>query len=149
MFTHLLVTLDGTRHAESVLPYAINLAKRLSAEITVIRVATPTLGATSERGAIGKRPAANARASASVAEAEAYLQNIAANNGAFGVAISTDVREGDAATEILRAASELGVDAIALSTHSRRGLDRLMFGSVAEQVVHGTSLPVILLRSKA
>ena len=149
MFTHLLVALDGSRHAESVIPYTVDLAKRLSAEVTFVRVVPPNLAEVSEWGAVGRRRPASPAATADSVEAEQYLENVAANNRHFGVMIHTDLRHGDPATELLRAADELGADTIAIATHSRRGLDRLMFGSVAERVVHGTLLPVILLSAKA
>jgi nucleotide-binding universal stress UspA family protein len=150
MFKHLLVALDGSRHAESVIPYAIDLARRASAEITFVRIIARNLAEVSEWGAMGRRrPAAQPAMSQESAAAERYLENIAETNRHFGVAINTDLRHGDPAVELLRAAEELGADTIALATHSRRGLDRLMFGSVAERVVHGTSLPVILLSAQA
>jgi nucleotide-binding universal stress UspA family protein len=149
MFTHLLVALDGSRHAESIVPYTIDLAKRLSASVTFVRVVAPNLAEASEWGAMGRRSAASPATSADAVGAEQYLEKIAADNRHFGVAIYTDLRHGDPAIELLRAADELGADTIAIATHSRRGLDRLMFGSVAERVVHGTSLPVVLLSAKA
>jgi nucleotide-binding universal stress UspA family protein len=149
MFTHLLVAVDGSRHAESVIPYAVDLAKRLSAAVTFVRVVAPNLAEVSEWGAVGRRRPASPAAAADSVDAERYLDQLAAQSRNFGVTIHTDVRYGDPATELVRAAGELRADAIAIATHSRRGLDRLVFGSVAERVVHGTSLPVILLRAKA
>ncbi len=150
MFTHLLVALDGSRHAESIVPYTIDLAKRLSASLTFVRVVAPNLAEASEWGAMGRRSsAASPATTADDASAEQYLEKVADNNRHFGVAINTDLRHGDPALELLQAAEDLGADTIAIATHSRRGLDRLMFGSVAERVVHGTSLPVILLSAKA
>ena len=150
MFTHLLVALDGSRHAESVLPYAIDLAKRASAEITLVRIVPRNLAEVSEWGAVGRRrePAQQPITQESAA-AENYLDKVAATNRHFGVTINTDLRHGDPAAELLRAAEEIGADTIVIATHSRRGLDRLMFGSVAERVVHGTSLPLILLSGAA
>jgi nucleotide-binding universal stress UspA family protein len=146
MFRHLLVALDGSRHAESMLPYAVDLAKRTSAEITLVRIVPRNMAETSEWGAMGRRrlPSPDV-ATPEMVSAERYVENIAEKNRRFGVVVNTDVRNGDPAVELLRAAAELGADTIAIATHSRRGLDRLMFGSVAERVVHGTSLPVLLI----
>lgn len=60
---------------------------------------------------------------------------------AEGVVVS-----GDAAEEIVRQAEERGAQIIVMATHGRRGLDRLLFGSVAEKVVKTASVPVLTVR---
>ena len=54
--------------------------------------------------------------------------------------------ERDVAGAILRVAKELGCDLIAMGTHGRRGLDRLLTGSVAETVLRKAHCPVLTLR---
>jgi nucleotide-binding universal stress UspA family protein len=150
MFTHLLVALDGSRHAESIIPYALDLAKRVSATVTFVRIVPPNLAEVSEWGAVGRRRTLSGQASSAEAiAAERYVESVAGANRHVGVDIHTDVRCGEPAVELLRAAGELGADTIAIATHSRRGLDRLVFGSVAERVVHGATVPVILLNAQA
>ena len=61
----------------------------------------------------------------------------------------TFVREGDPAGEILAAARELSARMIALGTHGRRGLAHMLLGSVAEQVVRRSSVPVLTVRVAA
>ena len=56
-------------------------------------------------------------------------------------------REGDAAEEILRASESLGSDLIVMGTHGRKGLRRLLAGSVAEAVLRRAQIPVLALRS--
>lgn len=55
--------------------------------------------------------------------------------------------EGDAATEILRVASDINCDLIVMGTHGRTGLGRLLMGSVAEQVVRQAACPVLTLKT--
>jgi len=55
--------------------------------------------------------------------------------------------EGDAVTEILRTAEEVGADLIAMGTHGRTGLGRLLMGSVAELVVRQASCPVLTVKT--
>jgi nucleotide-binding universal stress UspA family protein len=149
MFTHLLVALDGSRHAESTIPYAVDLAKRASAEVTFVRVVPQSLAEVSEWGAMGRRRSVAApAASPESAAAERYLATVAAANAAPGIIINTELRHGDPAAQLLAAADEVGADTIVIATHSRRGLDRLVFGSVAERVVHGTTLPVIVMTTR-
>lgn len=59
----------------------------------------------------------------------------------------TVIDGGGAAEQILQAAHRLGVDAIVLASHGRGGLGRAMFGSVAQAVVHGSDLPVTIVRT--
>jgi nucleotide-binding universal stress UspA family protein len=57
------------------------------------------------------------------------------------------VQKGEPAAEILHAAVELGANLIVMGTHGRRGLDRLMAGSVATEVIRGAACPVMALRA--
>lgn len=70
--------------------------------------------------------------------------------GSRGPALRTHVRTGpDAAWHILQFASRVRVDAILLATHGRRGIERLVLGSVAKRVAHGTPVPAILVHPPA
>jgi nucleotide-binding universal stress UspA family protein len=57
--------------------------------------------------------------------------------------------EGNAAPAILRTARELTCDAIVMGTHGRTGADRLLMGSVAEEVVRKASCPVVAVKTPA
>jgi nucleotide-binding universal stress UspA family protein len=65
---------------------------------------------------------------------------------ARGVNTSWAVRRGRPDKEILSAARDAGADLIAMSTHGRNGLGRLLFGSVAEQVLRHADVPVFMMR---
>jgi nucleotide-binding universal stress UspA family protein len=54
--------------------------------------------------------------------------------------------EGDPAPEIVRIAEEIGTDVIVMGTHGRKGLDRLILGSVAESVLRKAACPVVTVR---
>ena len=62
-----------------------------------------------------------------------------------GLKPEMEVRFGNPPAEILKAASEYGTDIIAMATRSRRGVARLMFGSVADQVLKESHVPVLLI----
>jgi hypothetical protein len=68
-------------------------------------------------------------------KADEYLRAVAATPALAGLRVLTTVRTGEAPREIIAAARELQADVIAMSTHGRTGLRRLLFGSVAEAVV--------------
>ena len=63
------------------------------------------------------------------------------------VDVEYQTREGDASTEILRMANEIGSDVIVMGTHGRTGLRWLLAGSVAVAVLHGAACPVLALRT--
>jgi nucleotide-binding universal stress UspA family protein len=64
------------------------------------------------------------------------------------VRITILVGEGDCADAILNAAKELNVDTIVMGTHSRRGLDKILMGSIAEKVLHHSPVPLFIIPTK-
>lgn len=63
-------------------------------------------------------------------------------------AIETVVRDGNFGETILATAKEVNADIIVMGTHSRRGLEKILVGSVAENVLHHSSIPVLIIPSK-
>ena len=139
MLSRILVPLDGSPLAESVLPQVVELANLRKAEVVLVRVA---LAHTFP----GANPAdAQVRA---VESAQRYLTKIEANLAAQGIAAQSVVRYGHAAEEILDHARTGGIDLIAMSTHGRSGIRRWVLGSVAETVARRAAVPVMLLHAR-
>lgn len=67
----------------------------------------------------------------------------------YGDDSDLQVRIGDATTEIISAAQEVGAEVIVLSTHGRRGYSRFVFGSVCERVVRMAQCDVLVVRAKS
>ncbi|GIW78996.1 MAG: universal stress protein UspA [Gemmatales bacterium] len=65
-----------------------------------------------------------------------------------GLVVEHLVEEGDPATRILQVAADRGCDLIVMGTHGRRGLARLLMGSVAEQVVRKAPCPVVTVKQQ-
>ncbi|OUO55314.1 universal stress protein [Desulfovibrio sp. An276] len=63
-----------------------------------------------------------------------------------GVEAEGKVLVGYASEEILRHSVEDGCDLIVMGTHGRKGIDRILFGSVAEKVVQNSTIPVLTVR---
>ena len=134
-----LVPLDGSRLAELALPEAFDFARR-GATLVLLRAAEAT-----------RLPAVDPTESqvAVVREAETYLAEVAEGARKAGVQdVETSVWYGPPAESIIDAARTRGVDLIVMSSHGRSGVGRLMLGSVAEQVLRGTTTPILLLRSQ-
>jgi len=139
MFKRILVPLDGSSLAEAILPQVQELAKALGAELFLVRAAAahvfPGADPTEEEVDV-------------VQKAEAYLAEVAGRLRDAGIPIHTAVRYGEAAEEILEHIGVNAIDLVAMSTHGRSGLSRLVLGSVATQVVHHATVPVLLMRAR-
>jgi len=80
-------------------------------------------------------------------DAQAYLERVAQRLRNRSLHVHTHVAiESQPALAILEAARTPAIDMVALETHGRRGLSRLFLGSVADKVVRGTSLPILVQR---
>ena len=79
--------------------------------------------------------------------AEDYLDNMKLSLG--DETIETIVKEGDYAENILQTAKEIKADIIVMGTHSRKGLDKVLLGSVAENVLHHATIPLFIIPVKS
>ena len=134
MYRRALVPVDGSAEAEAIIPFFAEVAGPLDLEVLLLRVLPAGALDDSHRRRV---------------DATEYLAPLAAELRGRGVRTNTAVRHGDAATEILAAAVEAGADVIAMTTHGRGGLRRLLLGSVAEAVLRRAVVPVILMRQTA
>jgi nucleotide-binding universal stress UspA family protein len=144
MYSHqrVLVALDGSSSAEAVLRFILTIAGPLDMTVLLLRVLEPIPPMPVE----GTRHMIVDDFEGRRRDAEEYLAPIAAALQAQGIDVSWQVRRGRAAEEILAAAGEGGVDLIAMATHGRTGLGRLLFGSVAETVLRRAPVPVFMIR---
>jgi nucleotide-binding universal stress UspA family protein len=148
----LLVPLDGEPLAESILGPATALAKVTGATITLVRVlhpvfptAYPALGGTVGEMAVTMVDQIQTIQDQLKKEATDYLDKKAAELRGQGFKVETrvDINEQPAAA-ILKDAGAPGVDMIALATHGRGALARLLLGSVADKVIRNSPVPVLV-----
>lgn len=142
MYKHVLVPLDGSPVAEAVLPFLLEIAGPLDMSVVLLRVNEPIPPAVVE----ASRHVVIDDVEGRRRDALEYLGALAISLRARGIDVDTVVRRGEPATEILAAAREAKADLIAMTTHGRTGLGRLLFGSVAEAVLRRAEVPVFLLR---
>jgi nucleotide-binding universal stress UspA family protein len=142
MYKRVLVTLDGSPLAEAILPFITEIAGPLDMEVVLLRVVHPIPPQVVE----GSRHVVLEDVEARLAEAREYLRPLAAQLAARGVRVRTEVRHGDTITEIIGCAKTMGADLIAMTTHGRGGLGRVLFGSIAEAVLRQAEIPVFLMR---
>ena len=137
MFTHLLVPLDGSEMAESVLPAAIHLARTLGARLTLLHV----LEHNAPDEVHGQHHIR------SVQEGLRYLAETAAKLPP-GLKVDEHVHpneEHNIARSIVEHAQELGVDLVLVCTHGRSTLKRWLFGSIAQQMLAQGDTPVLVI----
>ena len=140
-FSHILVALDGSNFAEQVLASVEPLAKQFGSRVTLLRAVT-------RRSADGDRSAQEVSMGATDVHGDAlrYLAAMQLVLESRGLKVETDLPEGAPSDAILQRGRELGVDLIALTTHGRTGMDRVLLGSVAEEVTRLAPCPVLLVR---
>lgn len=143
MFKRVLVTLDGSSTAETILRFIEQIAGPLDMEIHLLRVIT-----VEAEEVLGARHAgADSPHRKLQVEAEGYLQPIVANLEAKGIRAHAHVRIGIPSREIVAAAHDLKADLIAMTTHGRTGVGRLLFGSVATEVLRDAATPLFLYKA--
>jgi nucleotide-binding universal stress UspA family protein len=143
MYRRALVPLDGSQVAESIVPFILEIAGPLDMQVALVRVLVPVPPIAVE-GAVVIDDVEKL-----LADAEAYLAGVAGELRAKGVRVTTMVRRGEPADEILAAARDADADLIAMTTHGRSGLSRLLFGSIAAAVLARAEIPVFLMRQTA
>jgi nucleotide-binding universal stress UspA family protein len=137
----MLVPLDGSLLAEAILPVAEEWAKEDGAEVILLRAMLAHRG-------LGVDPTeAEVRA---VQETEAYLKGVAERLGRRGLKrVRWTVSYHEPTTAMAGMVARYEVDLIAMATHGRSGLSRLILGSVAEAVVRSSRVPVLLIRGQS
>lgn len=143
MYKRALVALDGSPVAETIMPFILEVAGPLDMEVVLLRVVQPLTPVVIETSRHVEVEDIEARR----IDAEEYLAPLAVELRGKGVRVTTQVRRGSPVEEIVAAARETGADLIAMSTHGRGGLGRIIFGSVAQAVLQQADVPVFLLRT--
>ena len=141
MFKHILVPLDGSLLAERTLALAANIVEEMSAKLTLLRVvpqfailaADPMVY--EEMNRLGDE------------ESLSYLRSKA---DALDLSVSIDVfsETGQPADTIIRFAEEHDVDLIMISSHGRSGLNRWVYGSVAERVLRQSPCATLIINAR-
>ena len=138
-FKKIVVPLDGSALAETAIAAAVRMAKEQHATLVLVRaVEAPWLHG---------EWIVDAQVRV-VREAEEYLGMIADRLRGAGVTVETSVWYGAPAVSIIDAAKAQGAGLIVMTSHGRTGLSRLIMGSVAEAVLRGTTIPILLLRAE-
>jgi nucleotide-binding universal stress UspA family protein len=146
-FEHILIPLDGSKLAESILEPAIELGALMQARYTLLQAIEPLI-----KGYIPGPYAGLMDADLLEpwrTETKAYLEQVADRIREHGLRVETKAPIAYAPDVILDYARDHAVDFIAMATHGRSGLSRVLMGSIASTIVCRAGVPILLYRPSA
>ncbi|MCX5818845.1 MAG: universal stress protein [Deltaproteobacteria bacterium] len=147
MYPKVLVPLDGSELAECALPEVIKLGRDgIVGEVILLKVIA--IEVIHIPKAYERSIDFAALSNAHRTEAMRYLEGVQSRLQAEGIKVSTELLEGRPEEKIVDYARNRSVDLIVIATHGYTGMKRLMFGSVALQVLHDANVPVLLIRAR-
>jgi nucleotide-binding universal stress UspA family protein len=133
----ILVPHDFSDTAQHALAYALDLAEKLGARVTIVHAYEVVYGFPESVQLTTEM------LSAVQSAARTALEALVARTQRPGVVVDAVLRQGPAWSEIDEVAKEAHVDLIVMGTHGRRGIARALLGSVAEKVVRTAPCPVL------
>lgn len=144
MFNHILVPVDGSSTARQAIDRAVTIAEAFKSAVTLIYVIDPYaftgVGTDFSYGQSEYLSAATAEADAALSAARQVFE-------AHGIAVQASVVEGHSIYQaILDAAESVNADLVVMGSHGRRGLEKLVLGSVTAQVLSHAHLSVLVVR---
>lgn len=146
MYKHILISTDGSEVARKGVDHGLALAKSVGAKVTIVMVTErfPMYGGSEWIPGPTEMAAYEA---AQMEGAAKVLADVRAAADGLGVAAETvHVPEAQPAEAIVATATERTCDLIAMSSHGRRGLRRLLLGSQTAEVLVSSPVPVLVVR---
>jgi nucleotide-binding universal stress UspA family protein len=145
----ILVPLDGSTRAEAVLPHAVAMARTTGHGLLLMQAIVPDIAVEPVLWSGGIMPGTSGDGLLEVHQesARAYLRSVATRLVGDGVAVRSDVVVDASVVEAIVEHAGPQVALIAMTTHGRSGLPRLVLGSVAERVLHEARVPLLLVRA--
>lgn len=145
MFNTILVPTDGSELAEKAIHAATEFARENKSRIIGLAVGEPyPYSPLTEQAFLPDQAPYEREVQV---QTDADVQKIAAAADRAGVPFQTfTVLSGDPATEIISAANKHGCDVVFMASHGRRGIDRLLLGSVTQKVLLRSTVPVLVFR---
>lgn len=151
-FKKILIAIDDSHQSEKAATYGFALAKLLQAEVGLVEVVEPMLLPPVTTGIAGgemdmlNMPSVDL-INVQESSAKTVMQRFVAKYGEEHQ-ITQFLENGDAATIVLETALKFNADLIVLGSHGRTGINRLLTGSVAEDVSRHATIPVLIVPLK-
>jgi len=144
-YKHILVPLDGSELAEMALPHAFAMARLSQAQIITLQVIVPI--AYDLDPDVDNPDFIAQQGERYCALARKYLKGICERVGCENITVHTEAKMGSPAETIIDYTHQQSIDLIVMATHGRSGLKRWVYGSVADKVLRGANIPVLLVRA--
>lgn len=148
MYKHILIATDGSDLATKGLKHGLELAKEIGASATIVtatKMWAPMEMAAAAR--LGNPEPIREYDRAAAASAKHILDAAADVAGQLGVKVKVmHIADMHPAEGILKAAADDKCDLIVIASHGRRGINRLLLGSVAMEVVTQSTIPTLVVR---
>jgi nucleotide-binding universal stress UspA family protein len=146
----ILVCLDGSDLAEQTLPYIKEQARSSKSTVVLLRV-TPEpvivpLGVPGEPGYPIQTESMVKEMQQEIIRSKEYLNNLALGFKKLGIRTKCVVLEGLVGESIVNYAKDNRINLIAMATHGRSGVGRMILGSVADFVLRESGLPILIIR---
>ncbi len=142
MFQRILVPLDGSKRAERAIPIAARIARAFGGSLLFVRVILPPVDWS--RRSFALQPTASDE---ELAQGAKYLSNVVLSytDNLTGIKIATQVLSGIPSPTIFSEAHTEQADLIVMCSHGETGLKRWLLGSVAQEAVRRSPVPVLVL----
>lgn len=138
MYTRILVPLEHSDYDDAIMAHVVGLASMCRASVVLIHVADGWAARNQEGLAL--------RESAEMRDDREYIEARRNDLELVGISAECVLAGGDPGSEIAAAAERERCDLVAMSTHGHKGMQDLLRGSVANEVRHRTTVPVLMVR---
>ena len=141
-----LVVLNGTAESEVIIPYVEELASKLNMEVTLLQLVEQAYEYYEGAEDLSHVPVSKEKMNSIKAKARRHLRELANLLEGNGITVTVKLMMGDSAETIIKVASKIDADLLAMSTRGRPGISRWIFGSVRDEIVSIGNTLVLLVR---
>lgn len=147
MYKTILVPLDGSKRAETIIKHVTEIARKFNAKLILLTAIESKLlqddgeMASASMGEFGSTEE-------EIKKAETYLASVQQELTQHGIQVEARVIKGLPVAVIKETAEQENADLIAIASHGRGGLARVFYGSVAGEILNQVERPLLLVRSQ-
>ena len=146
MYRIILVPLDGSKRAETIIPYVEDMALARKSKVIFLQVIEPNATMVTPYDMVPYYD--TEMAERWIEEAKTYLASLQGEFREKGIDAKAIVEQGPVVRTILDVADRENAELIAMASHGRTGLGRVFYGSVAAGVLHAADRPLLLVRAQ-
>ncbi len=146
MYSTILVPLDGSPRAETILTHVESLASKYQATVVLLQIIEPNMAMITPYDMVPYYDSKEAERLDQ--EAHTYLASLEGNLNKLGIKTRSLVENGPVVSTVIDVAEREQVDLIAMASHGRSGIARVFYGSVAAGILQKADRPLLLIRAQ-